>query len=343
MTIVAEQFQFVTGVDTHARRHQFAVIDHTGRLTEERSYPANAAGITRAVSWVKTTTAGAPVLASIDGLGSYGRLLGDAFTGAGIPTVQAPTIRYRPAGKDDTIDARLAATSVLPLEDTRLNRPKAGIEREALQILLTAREAMNRDRTAAINALTALVRRTDLGIDARRKLSLTTIRTISKWRHRPTDTLDIRVARTEASRLARTITEFRTQLAQNEAELRKIVTTTAPALLTEYGIGPVSAATIYAAWSHPGRVRSEAAFARLAGVAPKPISSGNRTRHRLDRGGDRRLNAALHRIVLTRWRSHPETLAYAARRRTEGRTDRDIRRALKRVIARHAYRLLQAS
>lgn len=342
MTIVAEQFHFVTGVDTHARRHQFAVIDRTGRVIAERSYPASPAGIARAVSWVRATTAGASVLASIDGLGSYGRLVGDAFAGSGVRIVQAPMVRYRPSGKDDTIDARLAATSVLPLEEALLTHPKTGIEREALQILLTAREAINRDRTAAINALTALIRRTDLGIDARGKLSLTTIRTISSWRQRPTDALDIRVARAEARRLARTITELGTQLVENEAQLREIVTSSAPELLTEHGIGPVSAATIYTAWSHPGRVRSEAAFARLAGVAPKPVSSGNHTRHRLDRGGDRRLNAALHRIVLTRWRSHPETLAYAERRRAQGHPDRTIRRALKRIVARQVYRLLQA-
>ncbi|MGO2930968.1 transposase [Microbacterium sp.] len=343
MTIVAEQFQFVTGVDTHAQRHQFALMNAKGQLLEERSYPASPAGIARAVSWVSTRTGGAAMLASIDGLGSYGRLLGDAFTGMGVPIVQAPTVRYRPAGKDDRIDARLAATSVLPLDEAELIRPKTGIERDALQILLTARDAMNRERTAAINALTALLRRYDLGVDARRSLSISTIHHITRWRPRPSDALDVRTARTEAVRLARSIDTLATALATNATELREIITVAAPVLLAQPGIGPINAATIYTAWSHPGRVRSEAAFARLAGVAPKPVSSGNRERQRLDRGGNRHLNSAIHLIVLTRWRYDPDTQTYAARRRTEGRTDRDIRRALKRIVARQVYRLLQAN
>ena len=142
--------------------------------------------------------------------------------------------------------------------------------------------------------------------------------------------------------LARRIRFLETEALDHEKAIRAIVRSWRPDLLELVGVGPIVAATALTAWSHPGRIRSEAAFARLAGVAPKPASSGDRLRHRLDRGGDRRLNAALHRIVITRWRSHPATLAYTARRRTEGLTDRDIRRCLKRIIARHIYRLLEA-
>ena len=93
-------------------------------------------------------------------------------------------------------------------------------------------------------------------------------------------------------------------------------------------------------WSHPGRCRNDAAFAALAGVNPIPASSGRTTRHRLNRGGDRHLNQALHTIAITRWRSCPRTHAYIARRRAEGKTDREIRRILKRYIARELYRTL---
>ena len=97
------------------------------------------------------------------------------------------------------------------------------------------------------------------------------------------------------------------------------------------------------AWSSPGRLRSEAAFARLAGAAPIPASSGQTVRFRLDRGGDRQLNRALHMIVLSRLAHHPETKRYAARRTAEGKTPREIKRCLKRHLARHLFRLLESS
>lgn len=116
-----------------------------------------------------------------------------------------------------------------------------------------------------------------------------------------------------------------------------------PALLAEPGVGPVVAAQVLISWSHPGRVRSEAAFASLAGVAPLEASSGLHTRHRLNRGGDRALNRALHTVAITRIRCHPETRAYEARRAAQGKTHRDIRRCLKRTIARRLYRVMEAA
>ena len=116
----------------------------------------------------------------------------------------------------------------------------------------------------------------------------------------------------------------------------------AATLLDKTGIGPVTAAIVLAAWSHSGRVRSEAAFAALAGVNPIPASSGNTVRHRLNRGGDRRLNRALHMAVITRMTHDPNTRAYVERRRAEGRTIKEIRRCLKRYLARHLYRTLNA-
>lgn len=116
----------------------------------------------------------------------------------------------------------------------------------------------------------------------------------------------------------------------------------APALLGELGVGPISAAQLAISWSHPGRLRSEAAFARLGGVAPIPASSGRVVRHRLDRGGDRQLNRALHTIVLVRKRADPATQAYLARRIAEGKSQREATRCLKRYLARHLFRVLEA-
>jgi len=119
--------------------------------------------------------------------------------------------------------------------------------------------------------------------------------------------------------------------------------TSLPGLTSRYGVGPVSAAQAIVSFSHPGRCRSEAAYAALGGTSPLPASSGQTVRHRHGRGGDRALNRAIHAIALVRMRSCPRTRAYVARRTAEGKTTREIRRCLKRYIARELYRHLTRS
>ena len=129
--------------------------------------------------------------------------------------------------------------------------------------------------------------------------------------------------------------------AELETQIAAIVEDLAPGLVaSEHGVGALSAAQILLSWSHAGRIRSEAAFAMLSGTAPVPVSSGRTDRHRLNRLGDRQLNRALHVIAVTRMRNHPPTHAYVQRRRAEGKTDREIRRCIKRYLARHLYRVL---
>ena len=125
------------------------------------------------------------------------------------------------------------------------------------------------------------------------------------------------------------------------AELDRLVVAVAPWLLELPGVGPISAAQVLVSWSHAGRLRSEAAFAALAGANPIPASSGQVTRHRLNHSGDRQLNRALHTVVVARLRDDPATRAYAARRRTEGKSTREIRRCLKRAVARQLFKLLE--
>jgi transposase len=124
-------------------------------------------------------------------------------------------------------------------------------------------------------------------------------------------------------------------------EIEKLAHTLAPQLLDQPGVGPLSAAQVVLSWSHQGRLTSEAAFARLAGVAPIPACSGQTIRYRLDRGGDRKLNRALHQILVTRRRIHTPTIAYIQRRIHEGKTPREANRCLKRYLARNLYRLLE--
>jgi transposase len=141
--------------------------------------------------------------------------------------------------------------------------------------------------------------------------------------------------------LARRIEAARDEADELEREILALVRALAPRLLAEPGVGPIVAAQLIVAWSHHGRVRSEAAFARLAGVAPLPASSGQTRRHRLSRGGDRQLNRALHTVVLHRRQHDPATRDYIARRIAEGKSRRDATRLLKRYLARRLYRLLQ--
>ena len=144
-------------------------------------------------------------------------------------------------------------------------------------------------------------------------------------------------------RLAKRIRALDAELVDNRKSLDALVKTNAPELAAAVGVGAVVAATVLIAWSHAGRVRSEAAFASLAGTCPVPASSGNTVRYRLNRGGDRRLNRALTTIVIVRMRVDPQTRAYVERRRGEGRTTKEIMRSLKRYVTRQLFRTLAAA
>lgn len=346
MTIVANTFAYVVGADTHAKTHTLAVLDaRTGAKIDTRVFPTSSSGLSRAVAWIGRRTSGlADVLIAVEGVGSYGAGLARCCHDAGFRVVESfptPARERRGRGKSDEIDAELIARSVLSVDTDQLRDPRqdTGI-RAALRVLISARELVNLERTRSINALMALLRTVELGIDARTSLTKRQFAVIGGWRTRQED-LATATARREAIRLAKRIIACDEDLAVNRDEITALVAVSdGAALLDEPGIGAINAAVIIAAWSHVGRVRSEAAFAVLAGVSPVPASSGNTTRHRLNRGGDRRLNRALSSITLTRMSHHPPTRTYVERRRAEGRTTKDIRRSLKRYIARQLYRQL---
>lgn len=245
-------------------------------------------------------------------------------------------------GKSDPLDAAAIGTAVLNLDESQLRSPRRDEgTRAGLRILSAARDQLTRDRTMNVKALITLFRAYDLGIDARKSLVPAQISTISRWRERQ-EPIELSIAREEAGRLARRISELTTQLAVNQKIMTELIQQSPAAPLLEMvGTGAVTVAAVLTAWSHPGRVRSEAAFASLAGVNPLPASSGNTVRHRLNRGGDRRLNRALHTtITMTRMVHDPGTREYVDKRTQEGRSYREIRRSLKRYIARTLYRQL---
>lgn len=349
MTIVAHHHPFVIGADTHARSHAISILaTPNGELVDEAQFPATGAGLARALAWAGRRTSGdLAALWVIEGAGTYGARLARAASDAGFTVVEAARMNARAnrgVGKSDPLDARRIAQAVLPLELSELRTPRADDgERAAVRVLITSREHMSGERTAAVNALTALLRVTDLGIDARRALTATQVAMVAAWRTRREPLVEA-VAREEAVRLAQRVTALDGQLKINTKRIIELISQSpARDLLAQPGIGPVTAAVAFAAWSHLGRVRSEAAFASLAGVNPIPASSGNTIRHRINRGGDRRLNRALHMAVVTRMRMDPRTRAYVARRTAEGRTLREIRRCLKRYLARQIYRQLNAA
>ena len=216
-------------------------------------------------------------------------------------------------GKSDQLDAHHIAVAALPLSAQKLRRPRLNDgARQALRILVTARDAMSTERTRSVNSLTALLHTQDLRLDARKALSGAQITERSRWRARE-EVLSLSVARAEAIRLAKHVLELDDQLKANEKQLTALVQI------------------------------SEAAYASLAGVNPIPASSGNPVRHRLNRGGDRSLNHALHMVALTRMTHEPETRKYVEKRRAQGLTDQEIRRCLKRHLARSIYRELNAA
>lgn len=349
-SIVADVYQYVVGVDTHAATHHYAIIDtRTGGVVDHSEFPTHAKGLLRAAAWITRRT-GEPtggdldkVLLSIEGTRSYGAQITALLAQAGYRVVDAPSPkRERGTGKNDHVDAVVAARGSLHKRLDQLADARAGETPTALQILLTARDAMTSERTRAINALNALLRTHALGIDARKKVNRPTIRTIATWRARKSDTITSATARTEAVRLATRVLALDAEVDTNEKSLLELVTDTHAPLLDLPGVGPISAAVVLAAWSHPGRVRDEAAFAKLGGVSPLEVASGNRHEHRLNRTGDRQLNSAFHTIANSRMRHDDRTRDYLARRTEQGLSKRRIRRCLKRYIARELYRHLAA-
>ena len=249
--------------------------------------------------------------------------------------------RERCSGKSDALDAIRAARSVL--SQNRPAQPRAGGEREALRALMGAREGAVSAKRAGLCQLRGLLVSAPEPVRAELR-SLTRARLLQRL-------VTVRPERCQDPELRGTLLALRAlarrvkALTAEERELaREIETLTrrlAPQLLEQPGVGPLAAAQILISWSHRGRITSEAAFARLAWVAPIPASSGLTVRYRLDRSGDRRLNRALHMILVTRRRAHAPTIAYINRRIQEGKSRREATRCLKRYLARNLYRLLE--
>lgn len=344
MPMLAELVELVIGVDTHADTHTAALIAvDTRALLATITITADADGYAQLLELAETH--GGLRAWAIEGAGGYGagltRHLAD--TAELVVELDRPVRPARRAGaKSDVIDAERAARDALAR--TKLAAPKTGPERAALQALLAARRSAVDAATTAQRQLRALVITAPEPVRARFRGRSTRTMIDIAGRVRPgaaTADVETFTVLSTLRALARRIRALETEATDHERAMRGIVRSWRPDLLELCGVGPIVAAVVLTAWSHPGRCRSDAAFAMLAGAAPIPASSGKTVRYRLNRSGNRQLNRALHTIALSRLRYDPDTCAYAEGRRAEGKTDREIKRCLKRYIARRLYRQLE--
>ena len=334
----------VVGVDTHLDTHTAALCDRQGQLLGEIQVPATPAGYERMLAWARAQSASCPLTWAIEGSGHYGLGLSRHLAAAGQQVTEighTAHVGKRRAGKTDSIDALRAARELLAAPHRAV--PRAGGDREALRLLIADRDQAIRSCRSA-RALLAAVLVTmpgHLRTQLRALPSRARSRACAALTCPPgTDRLTTIQYQTLA-RIGQRIEYLAGQASDTEAQITLTVEDMAPGLVAaEPGLGHLSAAQLLLAYSHPGRIRTEAAFAMLAGTAPIPASSGRIIRHRLNRGGDRQLNRALHTIITTRARHHQPTRDYITRRTAPGLTRREAIRCLKRYLARHLYRHL---
>jgi transposase len=341
--MLADQLDYVIGVDPHRDTHALAIVDvRTGAIVLEASVAASSSGYARALELAELHAPARRAFA-IEGAGSFGAGLSRFLTSHDERVLEVGRLRRerRSGGKTDALDAVRAARSVLA--QTRPAEPRAGGEREALRALMAAREgAVNAKRAGLCQLRDLLVTtpepvRSELRSLTRAQL-LRRLAAVRPTRHRD---VEMRGALQALRTVARRVQHLTAEERELAREIETLTRSLAPRLLDQPGVGPHAAAQLVISWSHPGRIRSEAAFARLAGCAPIPASSGQTIRYRLDRSGDRQLNRALHMILVTRRRTHPPTIAYINRRIQDGKSRREANRCLKRYLARSLYRLLE--
>jgi transposase len=342
--MLAELARHVIGVDPDRDRITASLVETVTRgELARRTFPANPRGYAAVIDWADELSEADDRVWSIEGTGSYGSGLCSTLTRSGEWVIEFdwPSTRSTKDGaKSDSLDAYRAATELLGRK--KFHQPRSRGVREAMRVLLVTRKSGQRARVAAINELKAFV--VTCPVEMREELrGLNTtglVKRCATWR--PSGDAETAATKTVMRIVARRIRDLDTQIRDIDRHLEALTEQTVPQLLAESGIGPFCAAQAYVSWSHPGRCRSEAAFARLAGVAPIEATSGQTNdKFRLNRGGDRQLNRAMHVIMMSRVSSDPDTRAYIARAVAAGKTERDARRALKRFIARRVWRLLE--
>jgi transposase len=342
MPMLEGRVDHVIGVDTHRDSHTAAILDPTGGLVAQIEIPSSQAGYATLLRFAAERALGRRCWA-LEGTGCYGAGLTSFLLDHGewVTEIDRPKRSGRTQAKSDPLDAIRAGREALSRE--HLACPRQRGQREALRVLQLTRSGAVKVAADARRHLKALLVTAPEPLRAglRGGTWLRQARACATLTAQPDDPVEyratVRALQTTAERLLAAHQEA-TQLGKELAALARAM---APTLLDQPGVGPVTAAQVLISWSHPGRLRSEAAFAMLAGTAPIEASSGQVVRHRLNRGGDRQLNRALHTIVMIRERYHQPTKRYVARRTAQGKSEREIRRCLKRTVGRQLFRLLE--
>lgn len=350
----------VIGVDTHVGSHCAAAVDaRTGGVLAEITVGADADGYAELVEFADHIAEQHAALRgwAIEGTASHGRGLSvhlGRLEELVVELDRPERAKRRNGEKSDPQDAIRAAREAL--SRVRYGTPRgAGPDaaqaqiRQALSTLLAIRRSAvqaagdaRRQLFSAVMTSPEPVRTRLRGISGPALVAKAArLRTGAAW---ATSDIETRTMVRCLRRWAQRVEDLTAEAAEHEREIKRLVKTWRPELLAQPGIGPIVAATVLCAWGYAGRVHSEAAFAKLAGTSPIEANSGQiNARHRLNPYGDRRLNCALHIVVITRQRHDPATREYTARRTAQGKNPREIRRCLKRYVARDLYRLLEAN
>jgi len=340
MTIVEMTRPVTGGVDTHADVHVAAAVDANGGVLGVETFATTPRGYAELADWLAGF--GEVVRVGVEGTGAYGAGLARSLRARDLMVIEIdrPNRQARRRhGKSDTVDAIEAARAALSGRASGVAKTADG-DVEAIRALLVARRSGRNVRVKYLNQIRHLIftapdeLRERLRDVHRDRLARTAAAL------RPGATTDAATYATKLAivTLARRVLALEADGKRLDRHLEQLVRRSAPSLLAVYGVGIHTAAILLvAAGDNPQRLKSEAAFAHLCGVAPIPASSGKTTRYRLNPGGNRQANHALWRIVFTRMSNDERTRTYVARRLAEGKTIREIMRALKRYIARELY------
>lgn len=335
----------IVGVDTHKDEHvAFAIDGLGGTLGDPLFVPASPDGYADLLAWADSL--GAIYAFGVEGCGSYGCGLARFLRRQDQKVFEVARPRRtdrRLSGKSDTLDAERAARSVL--SGTGNATPKlADGKIEAIRLIKIARDTAVKAHTATLITLKAvLVTASD---ELRGRLEALTDHKLvvaSAAFETQESVSDPEAAMRHAlSHLARRWLDLHEEIKVHSSHLKILTKAVAPQMLERFGIGfDTAAELLITAGDNSERIRSEAAFAKMCGVCPIPTGSGKSSgRHRLNRGGNRQANAALHRVVIARMQWHAPTIAYFARRTADGLSKKDVIRCLKRFVAREIYSLL---
>jgi transposase len=333
----------IGGVDCHADTHPAVALDGCGRRLGDAQFPATAAGYQALLAWLRAF--GPVTMVGVESTSAYGAGLTRHLLAASVRVVEVnqphPHARRR-RGKTDPLDAEAAARKALSGEATTVPKDTTGIV-EAIRLLRVARAGAVKAHTAALNQLGELLltapeplRRQ---LTSQRKTLSGRVSVCARLRPDPAQLADpIQAAKLALRAVAERAQQLDRQARDLDRQLARLVARAAPRTTGLLGISTAHAGQLLVtAGQNLDRLASEAAFAHLCAADPIPASSGKTTRHRLNPGGDRDANTALHLIAVVRLRYCPRTRAYAARRTAQGLSKREIIRCLKRYIAREVY------